>query len=261
MDGVALTTTWNPRGEDSRLIRLLPDLEQIYCSITIVMPPGTDQTLLTRLSSYGKRKQGKLYTLQAEDWSWGRYLALKASLTQDYAYVHYADMDRLLRWFELEPDELRQVVTLIPGSDYTVIGRNAHAYRTHPKALVQTEAISNRVISFLTGIDLDVSAGSKGFNRRCVEYLVENTRPGKAIGTDGEWTVILYRKGFRISSILVSGLDWESADRFQEHAATIETQAQAAQNYDMDPENWARRAEIAMEIVEMSLYAARRELP
>jgi hypothetical protein len=91
--------------------------------------------------------------------------------------------------------------------------------------------------------------------------LIENTKPERAIGTDGEWTVLLHRAGFLINYLEVDGLDWESADRYQDRAAGSEAQQAAAQAYDIEPDNWAARVGIAMEIIQSGLDAAVRYLP
>jgi len=164
-----------------------------------------------------------------------------------------ADLDRLLRWVERLPDEWVRTAQAIQHSDCLVIGRTSQAYATHPQALVQTERISNRVISQLLGQPVDVSAGSKGFSRRVVEFILANSTAGHALGTDAEWPLLALRAGCAVDYHEVDGLDWESADRYQTQAADAEGQRQAAQQYDADPLNWTRRAEIAFEIVDIGL--------
>jgi hypothetical protein len=169
-------------------------------------------------------------------------------------------MDRLLRWMEVRPQEWRQAVEAIQRTDCLVMGRSEAAYETHPKSLILTEAISNRVVSQILAQEMDVSAGSKGFSRSAAEFLVQNTRPGRALGTDAEWPILLKRAGFRVDYRLVDGLDWESADRYQEQAANTRDQRLAAEQVDADPHNWEWRVRVASEIVEVALEASRREL-
>ncbi|HWQ84557.1 MAG TPA: hypothetical protein VN363_08330, partial [Anaerolineales bacterium] len=224
---IALAATWNPRGETRRLELLLERLRWAYTGIYISLSPLPDdpasQTeLLDRLAG------DKLKCQVNPDWSWGRYTAVQMALSSGAPWIHYVDLDRLLRWVEGQPDEWAQTLSAIQGSDYLVIGRTKAAYATHPQALVQTEALSNTVISFLVGQQMDVSAGSKGFSRQAASYVIENTMPGHALGTDGEWTVLLHRAGFKLGYIEVNGLDWESADRYQNRAADPTRQRQAA---------------------------------
>jgi hypothetical protein len=162
-------------------------------------------------------------------------------------------MDRLLRWHEICPEELHTVAQRAVEEDCLVVGRSEAAYNTHPQALIQTEQISNLVVSHFLGKKMDVSAGCKGFSRRAVEFLVANTTPQRALGTDAEWPMLLHRAGFRIGYLEVDGLEWESADRYQSSAADRDNQRLMAQEYDSEPEHWAERVAIALEIVQVAL--------
>ncbi len=250
MSSITLASTWDPRGELSRLQRLLPRLEQVYAQRVIVLKPGVEAALAESLVQAGCR----VYT--PPEWSGGRLMALTQALETDATHIHYADMDRLLRWAETRPQEWQDALQALTQTDYLLMGRTAQAYATHPRALLDTERISNRVISHLIGRDVDVSAGSKGFSRRAAQFLAAHCQPGYALGTDGEWTVLLQRAGFEMQYVEYDGLDWESADRYQESAADEARQAQAAAAYDAAPEHWSRRVEVALEVVERGLAAS-----
>jgi hypothetical protein len=258
---ITLAATWNPRGEVERFGQLLPVLEERYAHIVISFPPVADSQVVHLFTEGKFSARTNISVVQNQIWSWGRYIALKQGLQTPVTHIHYADMDRLLRWVETRPAEWRNAVNQIETGDYLVMGRSASAYDTHPQALVRTEAISNRLISQLVGQTLDVSAGSKGFSRRAAQFLVDQTQPGRSLGTDGAWTVVLYRAGFRIDYLEVDGLDWETADRYQTRSATAEQQQALAQAYDRDPAHWAMRVEVALEIVQAGLDAAAQELP
>jgi SAM-dependent methyltransferase len=252
---VTLTTTWDPRGEDIRLLKLLPLLRQVYQSIVVVCRPGSD------LPIQGLLEKSGVIMVDSPEWSWGRYLALKAALETDAEVIHYTDMDRLLRWVETRPDEWRQAVSDILSKDCVVFGRTEAAYQSHPQALIQTEQISNQLTSFFLGKKMDVSAGSKAFSIQAARFLVDHTQPRRAIGTDAEWLILLNRAGFNIDYIPVDGLDYESADRYQSQAAAAEQQHRHVAEIDTDSQQWARRVEIAREIVESALDAQRAIIP
>ncbi len=245
---IGLAGTWNPRGELSRMIELLPRMSEIYAGITLVVPPQTDIGDLQPISSFAG-----VQVIAASDWSWGRHLALEKNLEYPIAHIHYADMDRLLRWIETRPAEWLHCVQALPGKDCVIHGRSEGAYRTHPQAIIRTEAISNRVFSQLLGQPVDLSAGSKGFSRKACEYLVANSPPGSALGMDARWPMMLYEAGYPVEMVWVEGLDWESADRYRTAAADAQRQKQLAEAYDRDAENWAYRVEVAMEIVNAGL--------
>jgi len=250
---IVLATAWRPRGELARFFKLLPQLENAYSGIIISLPPEVDQEVVNSLQNLSK-----VTAVVTPDWSWGRFIALESALKLTSTHLQYADFDRLLRWVETRPDEWMHILDLIQGSDCLIVGRTDRAYRTHPEALVQTEAISNQVISYLLGQKMDVSAGSKGFSRKAAECIVANCSPGHALGTDGEWPITLKRAGFRVDFVTVEGLDWESADRYSDQAADLHDQQKAAELYDADAENWSRRVGVALEIIQSGLEAEQR---
>lgn len=245
----ALATTWNPRGEEQRLLLLLPILHQSYTSIVIVFRPEIDVHIPELL------QKEKVILVNSPEWGWGRYLALKTALATDAEVIHYADMDRLLRWVETRPEEWKESLLSIQSKDCVVFGRTEVAYQTHPEAMIQTEQISNLVTSYFIGQHMDVSAGSKVFSRKAASFLLEHTQPRRAIGTDAEWLILLKRAGFMIDYVQVDGLDYESADRYQSQAADAEQQRLHVAEVDANPQQWARRVEIALEIVQSALDA------
>jgi len=257
---VVLAVTWNPRGEMPRFERLLPQLKQVYTGMAISFPPVADPVVTRAFIAGGYAEPPGVKAWVNQEWSAGRYMALRIGVQFQADYVHYADMDRLLRWVETRPQEWRDAVQAIQSTDCLVMGRSEAAYNTHPDSLILTEAISNRVVSHFLGREMDVSAGSKGFSRPAAEYLVENTRPGRALGADAEWPILLRRAGYRVDYLEVDGLDWESADRYQEQAANPGDQRLAAERVDDDPLSWEWRVRVANEIVQVALDTAKRKL-
>lgn len=252
---VALASPWNPRGEFSRFERLQPLLASAYSHLVITLPPQADPEIVAALEAMPQVKP-----IVTPQWPVGRYLALKAALETGVDFIHYVDFDRLLRWSETRPDEWRQTVQIVTQHDYLVIGRTAQAWATHPRALQETEAVSNSVFSNLLGQDLDLSAGSKGFSQAAASAITANALPDRPMGADAEWTVLAHRTGFVVDMLRVDGLDWESADRYQTTAANGDAQKAAAARYDEDPANWSMRVGVAAEIVEAGFAALHREL-
>ena len=252
---VTLTMTWNPRGETERFRRFYPEFSRWYHGVSIVTPPDPDLQAVDMLETFPE-----IRVLTGGDWVTGRQLALEMALGFDAEYVHYVDCDRLLRWFELYPAELRATIATIQSADCVVIGRTQAALDTHPRCLKDTEAITNEVFSNLLGQPLDLAAGSKAFSRGATEFLVRYSRPSHGWCTDAEWIVLLHRAGCSIQSLLVDGLDWETADRYLPHAADAETQRRGAEAYDADPQNWVSRVRLAHESIQAGFAAMERTL-
>jgi len=261
---IALAATWHPRGEMPRLQRLMPTLSNVYAHIVFSLPPDAPADVVERLPTlvdWDSSTTNHMAVIINQDWNAGRYAAIRTALTAGQAnHIAYADLDRLLRWVETRPEEWHSSMEAIQRHECLIIGRSQEAYRTHPQALVQTEAISNQVVSYFLGQAVDVSAGAKGFSRRAAQYLVDHTQPRRALGTDAEWTILLKRAGFPVAYIAVDGLDWESADRYQLKAADEADQRRAAAKYDADPKHWARRVEVALEIVQSALDTMDRDM-
>jgi hypothetical protein len=246
---VALASAWMPRGELERFRALCPVLAQVYANISVSLPPDADPTLVRALEGLDVR------VVVTTDWSHGRHDCLRLALATGAPFIQYVDFERLLRWASRLTDEWRATVDAVRRADCLVIGRTPAAYATHPQALVQTEAVSNHVFSHLLGQPLDLSAGAKGFSRRAAEMVLASSAPGRALGMDSAWVVLCHRAGFCVESLLVDGLDWESADHHRAETASRDEQRRAAAQYDSDPANWARRVAVAQEIVEAGLSA------
>lgn len=253
---IALAAAWDPRGELSRFLDHLLLFQEEYAGMAISLPPGVEPRLVDRLQDLPQVR-----VTVTPDWSHGRYSALKLASDFSTSHIQYADFDRLLRWVETRPQEWRWVLQEIQEHDCLIIGRSTASYRTHPRALIETEAISNKVISHLLGQSMDVSAGSKGFSRPACETILDNSEPGFALGTDAEWPLILKQSGYQVDYIAVEGLDWESADRYRLEAADQLSQKEAADLYDADPQNWSRRVAVAMEIVQVGLDTVSKDFP
>lgn len=247
---VALASTWHPRGELGRLKQHLQTLTQVYGWVRIALPPACQPELVEELDRLPVRYCVTPY------WAWGRHIALDLGLETPADHLHYADLDRLLRWVETRPEEWRECVIRIEQGDCLLMGRTRQAYDSHPQSMLLTEAISNRVASYFLGREVDVSAGSKGFSRKAAQLLARTCRPGKPMGTDAEWLMRVRRAGYQIDYVEVDGLDWEIADQHQSEAADPERQRLAAETYDRDPAHWKRRVAVALEIVEAALMAA-----
>ncbi len=255
MTEVCLALAWHPRGEQERFARFYPQIQALYRPVMVTVPPGSDRGALALL-----RDLPDLCLLEDGEWRSGRHRVIAAALESGADHVHYLDGDRLIRWIETRPDELRATVERLTQTDFLIVGRTEAAFATHPQAQQQPERLSNSVFSALLGKDLDLSSGSKGFSRRAVEFLMRNSPSGDPMGADAEWTVLLWRGGFALEQVLVDGLDWETADRYLPQAADAETQRRAAAEYDADPAHWAFRVQVAQAIIDAGFEALTRPL-
>lgn len=252
---VALAVTYHPRGEIGRLERLYPMLQAACSALVFSVAPVAVPEEVARL-----RALPGAQVFVNDDWSHGRYAALTAALAGGADYILYADADRLIRWVETRPAEWRAALAHVQQCECLVFGRTEAAWATHPRSMIDAEHIINCVFSDALGQTLDFGAGAKGFSRAAAAFIVANSQPGQAIGTDAEWPILAQRGGYRVEGMLVNGLDWEIADQYQDTAADAERQQRLAAAYDTDPAHWAYRVRTTIEVIEAGLDALRRPL-
>jgi hypothetical protein len=252
---IALAATYNPRGEIPRLQRLYSHIQSAYSNIVISLPPTAALDEIAQIKSLPGAQ-----TIVNEDWSRGRYASLHVAFETGADYIHYADLDRLIRWIETRPDEWGQTLERIQQSDCLVIGRTEAAWATHPQVMIQVEKMINSTFSYLLGQDLDFGAGSKSFSHAAVGIILVNSQPQNALGTDVEWPILLHRAGFKVEGVLVDGLDWEIPDQYQDYAADLARQQQIAVEYDADLNHWTQRVNDTVNVFGAGLDALQREL-
>lgn len=197
--------------------------------------------------------------LRRASWEQVRSTALEAALAVEGEAIHAVDMDRLLHWIETYPDELRETVREIAEVDCLITGRTARAFGTHPLVMQQTEDLSNLLAcSLLRTTGLDVCAGSRGLSRE-VAGLVLRYRAERVWG-DVAWPVLASRAGHRVRYRATEGLEWETPDHFRDTVADEGTRRVLAAAVDADPQEWARRVDIAGQILAEGLAASQAPL-
>lgn len=243
-----LAAPWQPRGELNRLRRYLPRLREIYDGIVVGLADAADDTVNDFFDS------ASIPRMSYGGWS-GRHTVLTLALEHDADAIHYVDMDRLVRWVETRPEELAMVAAEVADVDCLVIGRTSEAYATHTRTLIETERLTNAAFSHWFGREMDFSAGSRGFSKEAAEFILKHDTSGNALAMDAGWAVLLRRGGFTIRYTEVEGLDWETADRHRDVAATRDQQRELAVQQDADANLWAFRVRVANEILQHGLAA------
>lgn len=250
---VVLAATWRPRGEGSRWQEVWPRLEQLYDRILIVVPHDADREQVRRLQAH----PGAQVDVAPRPFC-QRHEVLRLASESGAPHVHYADGDRLLHWAATRYEELRAAVAAVRQSECLILGRSARALATHPRTLRETEAIINAVGAYLLWQPVDLGGGSRGFSQPVAQAVVRHAVP-EHLG-DAEWPLLAQRAGFRVGYLAVDGLDWETPDHHQARVADPERQRLVAETHDRDPDRWARRTQLALQIVQEALTAAERPL-
>ena len=168
-------------------------------------------------------------------------------------WVLYCDADRMLHWIEVHPDELRQTALTIRQHDFTVLGRTARAFTSHPRFQVDTEQIINHVFALVYGPAWDVTAGSRGLSQRAAAILTQHSTDD-GLSTDVSWPLLLDSLGdFSLGYLETDGLEYETADRYADEVQALGGLEAFRQQLDADPVRWVHRLALALEEVQAVL--------
>lgn len=232
---------------------MIADLDALYAGIFIVVPPNARRDV-SALAAHPT-----LHLLSDGDWYSGRHIAVQNALASGPDAIHYCDFDRLLHWLECFPDELGRAVDRMTDVDCLITGRTDQAWATHPRCMIETEALFNMTFSHLFDAKMmDFGAGSRGLSRRAADYLMQQSSPAWGWAIDAAWPLILHHAKYSIEYLAVNGLEWETPDQFRETAADPPTRSAIAEQHDRTPEIWQQRVHVAHEITRIGLLALER---
>lgn len=239
---------------DAQAARILPRLAGLYAGIALILSPETSRATRTLLEAAGALIRTSERGGRDASLSLGHKrregLALALESVAGATHVHLCDFDRVLHWAEFYPEELRTTQHFLREHDFTVLGRTARAFATHPRVQRDTEAIINHAFGLASGLRWDVSAASRGLSRRAVEAIIAGC-PDDTIGNDCSWPLFLQRRnGFSITYLETEGLEFETADRYPAAVAAAGGVEGWIAQIDMNPAHWAQRLELARVEVE-----------
>ncbi|MEI4771353.1 hypothetical protein WAX74_17135 [Psychrobacillus sp. FJAT-51614] len=199
-----VTVTHDPEGKGIELFKeMQQSLEEIYDKLFITISEESSKELIKEIenSSFNYKVIPKKGAANA------RREALNFALTGKGRYFHYCDFDRVLTWGKNHLNELKVLVGDMSNYEYLILGRTGRAMNTHPIEWIETEKITNHIVSLELGIKVDITAGSCGFSRESAEYI---NRYSKEKMTDAEWAMIVQRIAKRqVDYRAVEGLEYE----------------------------------------------------
>jgi len=231
------------------LLKLRDALAVLYEAVVIIVPPDVPDEVI---QTVGSLPGIDLHMTAA--WRSGKHQSLQRSLETDVEWVHYCDFDRLLHWLECYPEELAALI-VAASSDCLILGRTERAWATHPRCMIETEALFSVPFSHLLHHPMDLGAGSRVFSRKAAEIIVEQCQAEWGWAVDVAWPLALQAAGCSIAYREVDGLAWETPDQHREQAADENTRRQMIQTYDGDPVRWRERVAVADEIMRVGVLA------
>lgn len=243
MNSIGLVTiTHDPNGRYIDLfIKHLTYITKLYGEIYLTISNQSSRAWKRALKV---DPQINFKTIPKQGAAHARREAVTFGLSGKCEYFHYIDLDRLLTWCERYPEELRGIVSKIPGHPYTILGRTERAFLTHPEDWVETERITNKICSLELKKEVDITAGSSAFSRECAKRIAIKS---KSDMTDAEWPMIVYRIMKQpIHYLEVEGLEyWEEANSMTRKVS--------------EGEKWVGRLKLALIISESAITTGKGE--
>ncbi|MQY83243.1 hypothetical protein GH157_06090 [archaeon] len=224
-------------------------LSKIYNGMYVVVTSATDPATVKELEKVGVnvevQEEGGVGLQYISD---ARRQALRAGLRNGHGHTHFVEVDRLMQWVGNYPEELAFVVKQIPEHDFLVIGRTNRAFDTHTRCQIETEGLTNRVVSLLTGREIDYTCASRGMSREASEIILKHSKTEYA-GTDGEWPVIIHCcTDFPIDYVAAEGMEFEIRFRFPDRVKKAGDIEAYKKGRDTSPASWLHRIRTAEQI-------------
>jgi hypothetical protein len=227
--------------------RVLPLLVRMFDMIAVQATHATEERAIALLSSAGARVRRETtdHLIGLDVLGRARRAAVEWALDQGAPTILFCDFDRALHWAEYYPDELAHVAARLAGNDFTVLGRTARAFATHPRIQRDTEAVVNHVYATVSGRGWDVTAAARGLSRRGAAAILAGC-PDESIGTDVSWPLFIDRAGgLTLGYMATEGLEFETADRYTDEVAAAGGLERWIAQLDADPRRWIERLELA----------------
>ncbi|MBA3534812.1 MAG: hypothetical protein H0T73_23110 [Ardenticatenales bacterium] len=257
---VALVTTlYDPESRMAQMAEPLAErwLKHFAEVLIFTSPEGKGRTG-ARLAEQGLRVVEDTGKQGVEQMGRIRLRALEAAAANHYSHYLLIDFDRLIHWESHHPAELRRVQSAMPNYDLLVLGRTPRAFQTHPRIQQETERLANEAFAAFFGAPLDVTGGGRALSARAISTIRAYSRC-EGMGVDGEWPVLCHRLGLHVGYILAEGLEYETADRYQEEISTLGYEKWLERHVNT-PATWEQRLRFAHQIVAATRDAKERQL-
>jgi hypothetical protein len=258
MPTVALAATYHdPTGVlYPQLARLLPWLQRIFGGIAVNVSPEIHADTLALLQQSGVDLVQQARITPADGvpaLGQVRRAVVAQALALNTPFIMYCDGDRILHWAERYPDELVTILQGLPAYDFTILGRTARAFASHPRVQTATELIINQLYTQLSGRDWDITAAGRGLSRAAAQAIVAGC-DDDSIGVDASWPLFMQQHGgFTMTVVATEGLEFESATQHPAAVAAAGGEEAWKAQLDADPRHWAFRLNVARVEVEAML--------
>lgn len=162
-----------------------------------------------------------------------RRAAVQLARRSGLANVFYCDLDHVLRWIDVAPQEIATIISE-PEADLVVVGRTPRAMSSCPARLRETESIVNHIYELATGHAWDLMFAIRLMSPTAADIVVSQGIED-SYANDVEWPLLVEEAGLTVEYREADGLSYRIAEDFD---AT-------ADRHDGDPGRWIERVHIA----------------
>ena len=147
----------------------------------------------------------------------------------------------MLRWFERDPDGLRDALVALPEADFTIFGRTPEVFAEAPAPLRETEGLCNQFYEQLTGRRWELFIALRGMSAAAARLLIEGCDE-ETIATDVAWPLFLESRGCSLAYREV-GVPYENHRWYA-------TGVSEREQMERDPKQWSLRFLFAKQMMD-----------
>lgn len=231
------------------LAECVPVLFSIFDKVIVTATMQTDEGVLEELRRLG------CVVARRRTHAYGPGLTLRETIRRGHAAAGtgpllYMDMDRALHFARTKPEEYARLAKRVARAEWFIGERSPSAYRTHQRALIETEAGANVIISKAIGEKKvhDFLTSCIGLSPAACETILR-LPARRDFAVLGQWALALKKAGFKPTFASFDGLDWETPYQFRDLVKKLGGIAAFRAHLDASPEEWEKRRQIARDTV------------
>lgn len=218
------------------IVQAAPALKRFFSGVAVSLTEGTAPEIarvlereLGALVAYHPVGEGIIGKARRE--------AVGLALRLGGARVLYSDIDHLLRWIEVDAEELGKCLTSDPATELLIIGRTKEAMQQIPRRLHETEVPVNKAYELISGRRADLLFAIRRMDRAVAVEVVAKSGVD-SIANDVEWPLLIESLGYQVGYAEAHGLSYRTLEEF----------GAETDSYDSDALQWIRRIEMAGEM-------------
>ncbi len=243
---ILLSALHDPKGVfETHISELKNIFYDLFTSIYILHTEVTSTATLNACGTSVNQLEGGRY-------SESKILGIKEALNKHPNETFlYCDFDKVLLWNIKHPDEFKSIVGKTLNSNYLIFGRALETFDTYPKSWVETESITNAILSKQLGCEVDALTATCLFDSKAARVIAGNAS-GKEWESPAEWPMLMKHAKLTIEYESAKGLEWEDPYFYFDNSK-FNSQSEWLETVYNSPQEWSKRLNAsAQQVAKMS---------